>query len=191
MCVHVYIYTHIPFSWFLNSLLFQLLQVLGLCNLLCKFMLPLMLCVPQWLAGMLGSFSVIALGQSGQESWKVPVDPKHTSRLALLKTCSWCSVGEATEIQLNGKLTEVTFLLKGVCDVFGMLGLEEKKKKWEKCILDLNRSEWTRGLWISEGPCKLHYFFQVCVILGKERRRPAACFPPLSLCCLLHCGLLG
>lgn len=65
------------------------------------------------------SFSVIALGQSGQESWKVPVDPKHTSRLALLKACSWCSVGEATEIQLNGKLTEVTFLLKGVCDVFG------------------------------------------------------------------------
>lgn len=190
MCVHVYIYTHIPFSWLLNSLPFELLQVLCLYNLLCKFMLTLMLWVPQWLAGMLSSFSMIALGQSGQESWKVSVDPKHTSSLALLKAYSWCRVGEATEMQLNGKLTEVTFLLKGVCDVFGKRYVW-RKKKWEKCILDLNHCEWTRGLWISEGPYKLPYFFQACVILGNERRRPAAYFPLLSFCCLLHCGLLG
>ena len=82
-------------------------------------MLTLMLWVPQSLARMLSSFSMIALGQSGRESWRVPVDPKHTSSLAFLKARSWCRVGEGTEVQLSGKLTEVTFLLKGVCDMIG------------------------------------------------------------------------
>ena len=122
-------------------------------------------------------------GPSGPQAYQ----SSGTSKSMFLVQC-----GGGNRDPTQRKVNRGYFLVKGsVWCVWEMLGLEEKKKKWEKCILDLNRSEWTRGLWILEGPCKLHYFFQVCVILGKERRRPAACFPPLSLCCLLHCGLLG